>query len=223
MNKTTIWQRMGAMLMALVLVLGMLPVSVRAAEEGWAIGDASRLSVQLTRRGTAGNYQYEVSFVTDNVARNNAAYYWCDDLSKAAGLQNDDEIYAAYRTTTGSGTDEDPFKYVFDTTRTSGNEDVGVKVVVDGLWVKVTIPEGAVQVDLDTDLTDDIQDMGWRYTATWATKTTLPESVQVGVPFDMTWEYMCAEEQGTGLDGKYMSCGVEAASVTFDDSWNTEV
>lgn len=226
MNKTTIWQRMGAMLMALVLVLGMLPVSARAAEEGWAIGDASRLSVQLIRRGTAGNYQYEVSFVTDNVAQNDAAYYWCDDLSEAAGLQSDDEIYAAYRERTGSGTEEDPYKYTFDTTRathTSANEDVGLKVVVDGLWVKVTIPEGAAQVDLDTDLTDDVQDMGWRYTATWATESTLPETVQVGVPFNVTWEYKCVEEQGTGLDGKYMSCGVEAAAVTFNDTWNAEV
>lgn len=225
MNKTTIWQRMGALLMALVLVLGMLPVSARAAETGWAIGGASRLSVQLTRRGTAGNYHYEVSFVTGNVAQNNAAYYWCDSLSEAAGLQNDDEIYTAYRNRTGSGTEEDPYKYTFDTTRAthiSANEDVGLKVVVDGLWVKVTIPEGAAQVDLDTDLTDAVQDMGWRYTATWATESTLPETVQVGVPFNVTWEYKCVEEQGTGLDGKYMSCGAEAA-VTFDDTWTGNV
>ena len=65
--------------------------------------------------------------------------------------------------------------------------------------------------------------MGWRYTATWATETTLPKTVQVGVPFNVTWEYKCVEEQGTGLDGKYMSCGVEAAAVTFDDSWSDNV
>lgn len=226
MNKTTIWQRMGALLMALVLVLGMLPVSARAAETGWAIGDASRLSVQLTRRGTAGNYHYEVSFVTGNVAQNNAAYYWCDSLSEAAGLQNDDEIYTAYRNRTGSGTEEDPYKYTFDTTHAthpSDNEDVGLKVVVDGLWVKVRIPEGAVAVDLDGDPNNGSEDMGWRYTATWATETALPKTVQVGVPFEVKWVYKCAEEQTTATDGKLMSCGVEAAAVTFDDSWSDNV
>ena len=226
MNKTTIWQRMGALLMALVLVLGMLPVSARAAETGWAIGDASRLSVQLTRRGTAGNYHYEVSFVTGNVAQNNAAYYWCDSLENASGTK-DEEIYDYYKEISGgSGTEEDPYTYSLITTHsthTSANEDVGLKVVVDGLWVKVRIPEGAVAVDLDGDPNNGSEDMGWRYTATWATETALPKTVQLGVPFEVKWVYKCAEEQTTATDGKLMSCGVEAAAVTFDDSWSDNV
>jgi len=209
---------MGALLLALVLVVGMLPVSAMA-EEGWNIGDASRFSVELIRReAVGGGYNYEVEFVTGNVAKSAAAYYWCDDLSEAALSEGDEEIYVVHRT--GAGTVEDPYK--FDTsysTHHSVNKDVGLKVEMDGLWVKVTIPDRVAKTE-EKDTLGNVTDSYWSYTATWATKTTLPGTIQVGVPFEPTDVFECAEVQRYEEDRPFMSCGVSTANVSFEDTFS---
>lgn len=212
MNKvTTIWQRLGALLLAMVLVVGMLPVQAMA---GFAIGDGSPLSIELRRRTVGGKYQYYVAFVNNtNVGANDVAYYWCDSMSAAAGKTNDDEIYVAHMI------EDSENKLVPDTTvkeHTSSNKDVGVKIVVGGRWLKVAFPEiGYLQRETKNE-NGEITETYDFYNATWATQSSIDGNVQVGVPFEIKWQYMCQEMQ-TSIGVTGIDCG--GGTPTFADNF----